>query len=75
MNKSFKPEYLCSGTWSGNSLRFATREEARMNADYKMDRWLVPTDCRVVESADEVNYKWVNNTLLPIGAKDENLYK
>lgn len=54
---SYKPEMLVEGEWSSNSLRFATEGEAdRWGADLMM-RWFVPTDHRVIVSADPVNYK------------------
>jgi hypothetical protein len=58
--RSYAPEVLVDGTWCGNSLRFATREEARANVSNLMGRWFVPTDSRVVESGDAVNYRWVD---------------
>jgi hypothetical protein len=38
---SFKPEVIAdsSGKWSGNALRFATREEAKANVQDLMMRW------------------------------------
>lgn len=60
MANSFAPEVLVDGKWSGNSLRFATREEAEGNVMNLMSRWFVPTDSRVVESDDAVNYRWVD---------------
>jgi hypothetical protein len=60
--KSWKPEVIAdsSGEWCGNALRFATREEAEANVKDLMWRWTLVTDTRVVESDDEVNYRWVN---------------
>lgn len=56
---SFKSEVIAdsTGTWAGNALRFATREEAeRYVADLSM-RWLAVRETRVVESDDPVNYQ------------------
>jgi hypothetical protein len=58
---SWKPEVQVNGaeTWSGNGLRFATREEAELNVHDLMMRWMLVTGTRVVESEDPVNYRWV----------------
>lgn len=62
---SWKPEVMVSGEkeWAGNSLRFATKEEAEGNVRNLMWRWLSVTDTRVVESEDPVNYRWVDGKL------------
>ena len=62
---SFKPEVVAdsSGKFYGNNLAFATREEAEANAKALMQRWMMVTDCRAVESDEPVNYKWVNGQL------------
>lgn len=62
MNKSFAPEVIAdeSGEWTGNSLRFATREEAERSVADLERRWILVTDTRVVESTDEPNYRWDN---------------
>jgi len=57
---SWKPEVLTPTlppVWSGNALRFATREEAEAYGRDLLRRWTVPTDYRAVESDDPVNYK------------------
>lgn len=41
----------------GNSLRFATKEEAEISAKDLMSRWLLVVAWRVVETDDPVNYK------------------
>ena len=67
--KSFKPEVQTVGggdAWSGNSLRFATREEAEANVSDLYGRWLAVTDTRVVESDDPVNYRWTDEGLVPV---------
>ena len=53
---SFKPEVIAdsSGKWSGNALRFATEEEARIYVDDLMMRWTAVRDTRVVEVEDPV---------------------
>ena len=53
---SFKPEVIAdsSGKWSGNALRFATEEEAKIYVDDLMMRWTAVRDTRVVEVEDAV---------------------
>jgi hypothetical protein len=62
---SFKPEVVAdsSGTWCGNALRFATREEAAANVQDLMMRWFAVRKMRVIESDDPVNYRYVNGRL------------
>ena len=60
LNMSWKPEYLVSGKWSTNSLRFATKEEAEGSVRELMSRWWVPEDGRATECEDVVNYKFVD---------------
>jgi hypothetical protein len=55
--QSFAPEVQTAGDgheWSGNGLRFATREEAEANVSNLMGRWMAVTATRVVESSDPV---------------------
>jgi hypothetical protein len=54
---SWKPE-VYTGTWNGNALRFATKEEAEASGKELLSRWFVPTDSRAVESDDPVNYRF-----------------
>jgi hypothetical protein len=65
---SWKPEVIAdsSGTWAGNALRFATREEAEANVRELMMRWFAVRETRVVESADPVNYAWVGGRLVAV---------
>ena len=44
----------------GNSLRFATHDEAMASASDLFTRWTVPTGFHVVKSDDPVNYRRVN---------------
>lgn len=57
---SWKPEVIAdsSGQWSGNALRFATKEEAEGNVADLKRRWTLVTDTRVIESDEPVNYTW-----------------
>ena len=65
---SFKPEVIAdaSGKWADNGLCFATREEAEANAKALMNRWMLVTDYRAVESTDPVNYAWVDGQLVGV---------
>ena len=66
--KSWAPEVFLEGKWSGNGLRFATKEEAeKWGADLLM-RWFVPTDSRAVESDDPVNYRLVEGQPVRVNA-------
>lgn len=47
----------------GNSLRFATKEEAEISAKDLMARWLLVVAWRVVETDDPVNYRIKDNVL------------
>jgi hypothetical protein len=66
---SFKPEVVAdrTGKFYGNSLRFATREEAEANVADLACRWLAVTDTRVVECDDPVNYRWIDGKLVVAG--------
>ena len=55
---SYKPMVLVQHEWAGNSLRFATREEAEIYATDLQRRWTLCVDHRVDDSDDPVNYKW-----------------
>jgi hypothetical protein len=68
MTKSFKPEVTTdgSGKWSGNSLRFATREEAEASVNDLAWRWTLVRDTRTAESDDPVTHAWVDNALVRI---------
>jgi hypothetical protein len=62
---SFKPEVIAdpSGKFVGNSLRFATREEAEANVRDLMMRWFAVRETRVVESDEPVNYRYIDGRL------------
>ena len=59
---SWKPEVKVHGDdkWYGNTLRFATMEEAENNAH---DRWALAKGCRATPSEDPVNYTYVGGVL------------
>jgi hypothetical protein len=65
---SYAPQVVAdsSGNWAGNSLRFATREEALESVLGLSQRWTLVTDTRVVESTDPVNYRWIDGRLVPV---------
>jgi len=58
---SWAPEVIAdsSGKWTGNLLRFATEQEARMWVDDLSMRWISVQETRVVQSEDPVNYRIV----------------
>jgi len=60
---------LVNGQWCGNALRFATYQEAYENAVDLFSRWIVPSDHRVDESDDPVNYRWVDGKLVATGGR------
>ena len=49
---------LVAGTWSSNSLRFATEAEAEASVRELLNRWFVPEDGRATMSSDQVNYRF-----------------
>lgn len=73
MARSFKPEFIADGTgqWSGNGLRFFTRDEAEGYGQDLKGRWFLVTETRAVESDEEPNYHWgPARGLVPIGGND-----
>lgn len=52
-----------SGKFCGNAVRVATRQEAEAYARHKKASWTLVQETRVIESADPVNYRWVNGQL------------
>jgi len=62
---SYAPEVIAdaSGKWVGNTLRFATEGEARFYVLDLARRWTRVDDTRVVESADDVTARIVNNEM------------
>jgi len=44
--------------WTGNAVRFATLEEADAYGVDLLFRWTTPSDYRVVDSTDPVNYRF-----------------
>lgn len=71
---SYAPEVIAdsSGQWTGNALRFASREEAEAYASNLASRWLLVRETRVIESQDRVNYTYVGDRLVEV--KIEHVY-
>lgn len=66
---SWAPQVKADATdkWSGNQLRFATREEAMVQVRNLEARWTSVTDIRVQETTDPVTHIWHRTRgLLPI---------
>lgn len=55
---SYKVEIQVSGetTWTGNALRFATKQEAETYAKDLARRWFLVKEWRIAESNEVVNY-------------------
>jgi hypothetical protein len=72
MSKSFAPQVKtgAASEWAGNALRFATREEAEANVANLMQRWMLVTDTRVVESDDPPNYRWTEAGLAAVDSDE-----
>jgi len=53
--RSYKPEVIAdnSGKWTGNALRFKSRDAAETYVKGLASRWFAVIDTRVVESDDE----------------------
>ena len=60
---SYAPEVIAdnSGKWAGNTLRFATMEEAERWVRGLAWRWTLVSDTRVVMSSDPVNARLDEN--------------
>jgi hypothetical protein len=65
---SWAPEVLVEGKWSGNALRFATKEEAEAWARDLLMRWFVPTDSRAVLTDDPVTDEIAEGVLRRVAA-------
>ena len=72
---SYKPEVQTGNDtkWYGNSLAFATREEAELSARDLMNRWLLVVDCRAVESDEPVNAEIKGNVFRMLPETKEEL--
>lgn len=65
---SWKPEVIAdnSGKWSGNALRFATKDEAERYVSDLALRWLAVKSTRVIEVDEPVTYAIVDNKLTEV---------
>jgi len=57
---NWRPMVFADGEWAGNTLVFATKEEAEDNARALMMRWTKVTDTRADPTDKPVNYKWID---------------
>jgi hypothetical protein len=73
MKMSWAPQVIAdsSGKWTGNGLRFATKEEAEANVRDLAARWFLVRETRVVGSIDPVNYRYANGTLIQVKPSEE----
>ncbi len=64
---SYAPEVIAdtTGEWAGNSLRFATENEAMEYAKDLAFRWFAVKHIRAIESDDPVNSIWTGEKILP----------
>jgi hypothetical protein len=61
---SWAPQVITdSGQWTGNHLRFATKEEAEMF----LAEFCLLRNTRVIETSDPVNYRWEDGRLVRLG--------
>ena len=67
MTMSWKAEVIAdsSGKWVGDTVRFATHQEAWSYLQDLTYRWTAVRYERVVESNDPVNHRWTQDGLLP----------
>jgi hypothetical protein len=71
MPKSFKPEVIVDAgdKWASNALRFATEEEAFLNAKDLSWRWFAVREFRATPCEDPPNYAYVDHKLVPLKAR------
>jgi len=69
---SWKAEVIAfvSGSWDGNALRFATKEEAELYVADLMWRWTAVRETRTVPTSDPVTHKWEKG-LVPLLQKSD----
>ena len=58
----WKTEVLSEGSWAGNSLVFATEQEAKDYGKELLSRWFVPEKSRAIQTSFPVSYTfdWTN---------------
>ena len=65
---SYKTEVCVDGKWANSAVRFATAKEAEEYGVELLSRWFVPTDSRAAESADPVNYTFIDGHTQPLAS-------
>jgi len=66
-NKNWRPMVEVDGRdWVGNSLVFATKEEAEGNARSLKSRWISVTNTRADPTEKPVNYRWIDNEMVRV---------
>lgn len=65
---SWKCEVYVQGEWNGNSMVFATREEAEAYGHELLSRWMQPTDSRAVEATGPATYVFRDGRAQPLVA-------
>lgn len=63
---SYKVEFKCQGEWCSNGQAFATEPEAKHAGTARFMVWYLPTDMRVVESDEPVNYAVIDNAAVQV---------
>ena len=63
---NWRPMVHVDGSWAGNGLVFATKEEAEANAKDLMWRWILVTGSKAQETEEPVNYRWIDGRLKAI---------
>lgn len=66
---NWRPMVFVDGQWAGNALVFATKHEAEQNARALMYRWTLVKDSKAIETTEPVNYKWIEDRLVPVETK------
>jgi hypothetical protein len=67
---SYKTEVIAdgSGKWTGNSLRFASEDEAQCYVFDLAARWTSVRDTRVTEDEGPVTHSWTRHGLVRVEA-------
>ena len=60
---NWRPMVFVEGSWAGNGLVFASKEEAEANARDLMGRWMLVDNYKAQETEAPVNYRWVGGKL------------
>ena len=66
-NKNWRPMVEVDGRdWVGNTLVFATKEEAEGNARSLKSRWISVTNTRADPTEKPVNHRWIDNAMIRV---------